>query len=330
MKLSHVLTGTLAALGFVSAAVSAQAADKVIFGSNWRAQAEHGGYYQAVAEGIYAKYNLDVEVRQGGPQVNHPQLLAAGRIDFNMGSNIFEDLNFVQSNVPMVNVAAIFQKDPQVLIAHPGAGNDSLAAMKGKPILISKTAVTTYWTFLKATYGFTDDQIRPYTFNPGPFLADKNAIQQGYVTSEPLAIEKAGKFKPVVHLLADQGYGSYSTTIQTSKKLITEKPQLVQRFVDATIEGWYSYLNGNNAKANALIKKDNPEMDDEQIAYSIAKMKEYGIVDSGDAKTLGIGAMTDKRWKDFFDFSVKANLYPATLDYKAAYTTQFVNKKVGM
>jgi NitT/TauT family transport system substrate-binding protein len=328
MKFNIALTGALALATLTG--TPALALDKVTFGTNWRAQAEHGGYYQAVAEGIYAKYNLDVEIRQGGPQVNHPQLLAAGRIDFNMGSNIFEDLNFVQSGVPMLNVAAIFQKDPQVLIAHPGSGNDSLAAMKGKPILISKTAITTYWAFLKATYGFTDDQIRPYTFNPGPFLADKNAIQQGYVSSEPLAIEKQGKFKPVVHLLADQGYGSYSTTIQTTKKLAQEKPALVQRFVDATIEGWYSYLNGPNAKANALIKKDNPEMDDEQIAYSIAKMKEYGIVDSGDAKNLGVGAMTDKRWKEFFDFTVKANLYPASLDYKSAYTTQFVNKKVGM
>jgi NitT/TauT family transport system substrate-binding protein len=331
MNTNKFIRGAAATFILALAGTAAHAADKVIFGSNWRAQAEHGGYYQAVAMGIYAKYNLDVEIRQGGPQVNHPQLLAAGRIDFNMGSNVFEDLNFVQSNVPMVNVAAIFQKDPQVLIAHPGAGNDSLAAMKGKPILISKTAITTFWQFLKSTYGFTDDQIRPYTFNPAPFLADKSAIQQGYVTSEPLAIEKQGKFKPVVHLLADQGYGSYSTTIQTTKKLVQEKPQLVQRFVDATIEGWYSYLNSADvSKANALIKKDNAEMDDEQLAYSIAKMKEYGIVDSGDAKAMGVGAMTDKRWKDFFDFTVKAGLYPANLDYKSAYTLQFVNKKVGM
>jgi NitT/TauT family transport system substrate-binding protein len=311
-------------------ATSANAADKVTFGTNWRAQAEHGGYYQALATGIYAKHGLNVEIRQGGPQVNHPQLLAAGRIDFNMGANIFEDLNFLQSDVPTVNIAAIFQKDPQVLIAHPGQGHDSLAAMKGKPILISKAAVTTYWQFLKLKYGFSDDQIRPYTFNPGPFLADKSAIQQGYLSSEPFVIEREGKFKPVVHLLADQGYNTYSTTIQATRKLVAEKPDLVQRFVDATILGWYSYLYGDPSPGNALIKKDNPEMTDDTIANGIALMKQYGIVDSGDAKRLGIGAMTDERWKEFFDFTVQAKLYPASLDYRQAYSLRFVNKKVGM
>ncbi len=326
-----ILRGTAAALALILLQLPvALAADKVTFGTNWRAQAEHGGYYQAVATGIYKKYDLDVDVRQGGPQINHPQLLVAGRIEFNMGANVFESLNFIDSKVPMTTVAAIFQKDPQVLIAHPGVGNDSLTAMKGKPILISKTAITSYWQFLKVAYGFTDDQIRPYTFNPAPFLADKNAIQQGYVTSEPLAVEKQGKFKPVVHLLADQGYSSYSTTIQTSMKLAKENPGLVQRFVDASIEGWYSYLYGDPSRANAMIKKENPDMDDEQIAYSIAKMKEYGIVDSGDAKTMGVGAMTDARWKEFFDFTVKAGVYKADLPYKDAYTTQFVNRKVGM
>lgn len=311
------------------AAGAVQAQDKVTFGTNWRAQAEHGGWYQAVGAGIYKKHGLDVEIRQGGPQVNHPQLLAAGRIDFNMGTNSFESLNYAESGVPMITVASLFQKDPQILMAHPGMGLDNMAALKGKPILVSKTAVTTYWQFLKVAYGFTDDQIRPYTFNLGPFLADKNSIQQGYVSSEPLAAIKAG-LQPVVHLLADQGYNSYSTTIQTSAKLIAEKPDLVQRFVNATIEGWYSYLYGDPTPGNVLIKKDNPEMDDQQIAYGIAKMKEYGIVDSGDAKTLGIGAMTDARWALFAEQMTKAGVYKAGLDVKKAYTLRFVNKKVGM
>jgi NitT/TauT family transport system substrate-binding protein len=320
---------TLAA-GLMTLAGSAQALDQVTFGTNWKAEAEHGGFYQAVATGIYEKYGLEVTIRAGGPQVNHAQLLAAGRIDFNMGGNVFEAFNYVQNDVPMVVVAATFQKDPQILMAHPGQGYASLADLKGQPILISQDARTTFWEWLKVAYGYSDDQIRPYTFNPAPFLADPAAIQQGYLTSEPFAVEREGGFTPQVFLLADGGYDTYSTTIETSWQLVQDNPDLVQRFVDASIEGWYSYLYGDPAPANALIKADNPEMTDEQIAYSIAKLKEYGIVDSGDAGEQGIGAMTDQRWQHFFQFAADAGLYPADLDLTRAYTLQFVNRQVGM
>jgi len=246
-----------------------------------------------------------------------------------MGSNCFSALNYVKNNIPMVCVGTVFQKDPQVLIAHAGQGNDSLAAMKGKPIMISPVARAGYWQFLRVKYGYSDDQIRTYTFNMAPFLADKSAIQQGFVTSEPFKLEKAGA-KLVVHLLADGGYSSYATTIETSWKLVNEKPEVVQRFVNGTIEGWYSYLYGDGTPANALIKKDNPEMTDDQIAHSLATLKKYGIVDSGDAEKLGIGAMSDARWKDFHATMVEAGLYTADLDLKRAYTLQFVNKKHGM
>ena len=320
-----------AALAAILAAGAAQAQQpvKLTFQSNWRAQAEHGGYYQAVATGIYAKNGLDVTVRPGGPQMNNPQLLAAGAIDFSMGSDSFNGLNFVRNNIPLIVVASIFQKDPRVLIAHPGQGNDSLAQLKGKPILIASASRNNYWQFLRSKYGYTDDQIRPYTFNMAPFLADKATIQQGFLTSEPLKAQKAG-IKPVVHLLADNGYVSYATTLETRQQLVKERPDVVQRFVNATLEGWYSYLYGDRSAANALIKKDNPEMDDEQLAYSHAKMLEYGIVDSGDALKLGIGAMTEARWKEFTETMVKAGVYPADIDYTKAYTTQFINKGHGM
>ncbi len=211
----------------------------------------------------------------GGPQVNNPQLLAAGQVDFNVGASSFAALNYVQAGVPVVTVAAIFQKDPQVLIAHPGQGNDTLEALKGKPILIAPAARATFWNFLRIRYGYTDDQIRTYTFNMAPFLADKKAIQEGYLTSEPYTLEKAG-VKPVVHVLADHGFDSYSTTIECTRKLVETRPDLVQRFVDASIEGWYSYLYGDPAPANALIRRDNPEMTDDLIAYGIAAMRSTG------------------------------------------------------
>jgi NitT/TauT family transport system substrate-binding protein len=303
---------------------------RIRFATDWRAQAEHGGFYQAVATGIYEKHGLDVTIRPGGPQVNHAQLLAAGQIDFNMGGNVFGAFNYVLNDIPMVTVAATFQKDPQILMAHPDQGFRTLADLKGRPILISQDARTTYWEWLKAEFGFTDDMIRPYTFNPAPFLADPGAIQQGYLTSEPFAVEREGGFVPQVFLLADAGYDTYSTTIETSWRLVEKNPDLVQRFIDGTIEGWYSYLYGDPAPGNALIKADNPEMTDAQIAYSIAKLKEYGIVDSREAEQLGIGAMTDERWRNFFRFAADAGLYPKDLDLARAYTLQFVNKKVGM
>ncbi len=319
----------LTLLGVALALPGAASAESVAFGTDWKAEAEHGGFYQAIATGIYKRYGLDVTLRPGGPQVNHAQLLAAGVLDFNIASNSFVPLNFVREQIPMVAVAAIFEKDPSVLIAHPGQGDDSLAALKGRPIMISGDTRVTSWLFLKQKFGYTDDQIRPYSFSVAPFLADKKAIQQGYLTSEPFIIEKEG-VHPVVLLLADAGYGSYGALIETSEKLVRDKPDLVQRFVDASIEGWYSYLQGDPAPGNALIKHDNPEMTDALIAYGMEKMKAYGIVDSGEAKQNGIGAMSEARWRDFFDTVVKAGLYPAEMDFRKAYTLQFVNKKVGL
>jgi len=300
--------------------------DKVNFGTNWFAQAEHGGFYQAVATGIYQAHGLEVTLQMGGPQVNGTQLLMGGAVDFFMGSGA-DAIQAIAEGIPKVTVAAFFQKDPQVLIAHPGQGHDSLPKLKGVPILISAGANTTFWPFLKSKYGFTDDQKRPYNFNIGPFLLDKSMVQQGYLSSEPFQIKRSGGFEPVVILLADDGYRPYSTTIETRKDLVEKQPDLVQRFVDASIKGWYSYFR-DPAPGNELIKKANPEMTDDQLAYSVAKMKQYGIVVSGEAEKLGIGAMTDDRWKEFFDSMTTAQMFQPNTNYKEAYTLQFVNKGV--
>nr|WP_294507550.1 ABC transporter substrate-binding protein [uncultured Rhodopila sp.] len=308
----------------------ARANDKITFGLDWKAEAEYGGYYQAVATGIYARHGLDVTIREGGPQVNHTQLLIAGRLDFNIASNAFLALNFVKEAIPFRAVASIYQKDPAVLIAHPGQGNDSFAALKGKPIMLSGDTRIGWWNFLKTKFGYSDSQIRPYTFNLAPFLADKTAIQQGYLGSEPFSIKEQAHFDPVVLLVADAGFQGYAGLIVTSDKRIAEQPDLVQRFVDASIEGWYSYLGGDPAPGNALIKAANPEMTDALIAYGISSMKAHGIVESGDAATLGIGAMRAERWQEFYDASVEQGLYPKGLDVTKAYTLQFVNRKVGL
>jgi len=323
------MTAAACALSLALTAGPALAADKLSFGTNWLAQVEHGGFYQAVAEGLYAADGLDVSIKMGGPQINTAQLLIAGALDFAIVSNSFIPLNAVKEGAPYVAVAGIFQKDPQVLIAHQAMGYKTLADLKGKPILISTDAWDSYWKFLKVKFGFTDDQGRPYTFSMAPFLADKTVIQQGYVTSEPLLIKAAGG-DPQTFLLADFGYTSYAAVLMTSKKLVTEKPELVQHFVNASIKGWYGFLHGNNDKAVAMIMKDNPDYTAKTAVDSTAALKAAGIVESGDTATLGIGAMTDARWKDFFDTMVQAKVYPADFDYKKAYTLQFINKKVGM
>ena len=295
--------------------------EEVVFGTNWYAQAEHGGFYQAVATGIYQKSGLDVTIKMGGPQVNGTQLLMGGVVDFFMGFGA-DAIKAVEAGIPKITVAAIFQKDPQVLIAHPGVGVKSIEDLKGKSIYISAAANTTFWPFLKAKYGFSDAQKRPYNFNVAPFITDKESAQQGYLSSEPLKVEQKGGFKPVVFLLADYGYNPYANTIETRQKLVNEKPDLVQRFVDASIKGWYSYLE-NPEPGNKLIKKDNPEMTDEQLTYSLEKIREYGLLTSGDTV---IGDMTESRWGSFFEEQVKAGVFKANTDYKKAFTLKFINK----
>jgi NitT/TauT family transport system substrate-binding protein len=309
---------------------TAQTLDKVTFGTNWVAEAEHGGFYQALADGTYRKYGLDVTILPGGPNANNRMLLTVGKIDFFMSANTLQAFDAVTQNVPVVDIAAMFQKDPQVLLAHPAPAISSLEDLKRLTIFVSREGMTSYYQWLKADYGFKDSQTKPYTFNPQPFLADKASAMQGYVTSEPFAVEQQGKFKPTIFLLADNGFSAYSTLIEARRDLVDKKPGLVQRFVDASIIGWYNYLYGDNTPANALIKKQNPEMTDQLLAYSVAKMKDYGIVDSGDALTLGIGAMTDARMKDFFDKMVRAGVAKPDLDYRKSYTLQFVDKKVGL
>lgn len=300
---------------------------KASFGTNWVAQAEHGGFYQSVADGTYAACGLDVTIVPGGPSVNNQAQMLAGKIDFYMGGEL--DAFFaVQQDLPFLNVAAMFQKDPPVILTHPGIAK-TFDGLKKLKLFISDGGYTGFYAWMMSI-GFTAEQRAVYTFNSAPFIADQNSGMQGYVTSEPFSVAKEAGFKPDLWLLADNGYTSYSTTIQALKDTVGKKPEVVKCFVDGSVKGWYTYLYGDNKAANDLIKKDNPDMTDDSIAFSIETMKSAGIVDSGDTETLGIGAMTDEKMADFYAKMVKAGVIPDGIDIKKSYTLAFVNKKVGM
>lgn len=324
MTLGGVAASTLAPVR----RVRAQPLDKVSYQTNWRAQAEHGGFYQAVATGIYKEHGLDVEVRQGGPQLDVNALLLSGRADV-VETDAFRVFNFARDNIPGLAISSMFQKDLRALLSHPGVGNDTLPALKGKPILIGAAGRTSFWQWLKVKYGYTDEQIRPYTFNLAPFLADKTVSQQGFVTSEPFAMRKAG-VDPVIHLLADHGFHNLPSIQLCLPRLAAEKAEVMQRFVDASAKGWKSYLTGDASAANALIKRDNPDMTDDKIAYSIQVMNKAGIVGGGDAAKLGIGAITAEHWMSFYRDMVDCGALPAGWVVDKLFTTKFVNKKVAM
>ena len=325
---SQMACGLMAAMLCAS---GAHGQEKITFATNWKAQAAHGGFYQAVADGTYRKYGLDVTIQQGGPQVNNRPLLAAGRIDFLMTGNLLHSFDNVKNGIPTVVVAAIFQKDPQALIAHPGQGYEKFESLKQAPTaLIAKDGQFSWWQWLKVRHGFRDEVLRPYNYNLGAFLQDPKAIQQGYSVAEPIYVENQAKFKPVVHLLADHGFSTYSTLIEARQETVTSKPDLVQRFVDASILGWVNYLYGDRRAASALMMKDNPEMSTAEMEASVALMKQQGIVDSGESLTLGIGAMNAARVADFYEQMSKAGLYKTgDVDLSRVVTTKFVNRKVG-
>ena len=320
------LSATLISSGFAGA----QAQDKVTFATNWLAQAEHGGYYQAIADGTYAEYGLDVTIMQGGPQSPGRPMLVSGQVQFYMGGATGA-INAVKEGIPTIALAAIFQKDPQILMSHPGKFATFPELAGASKYILSADGFSSYFSWMKAEWpDFVDEKYEPYQFNPASFLSDDAAIQQGYLTSEPLAVEKAAGFKPKVFLLADNGYEPYSTTITAMKPWLDAHKDIAKRFVEASIIGWTNYLYGDNTAANELIKADNPEMTDDQIAFGIEKMKEYGIAVSGDAETKGIGCMTDAAWTNFYDSMVKVGVFEAGIDVKQAYTTEYVCKGLGV
>ncbi len=307
------------------ALVGAQPLRRVVFGTNWIAQPEHGGFYQAVADGTYARLGLEVVIRPGGPQVNNRILLPVGQIDFFMGGNLIPAFLAVENNIPTMIVAAMFQKEPQAIFVHPGQGLDTFESLKGIDLLISQVGLASFFRWMEAEHGFSRARVRPYTFNSAPFCANQRLGQQGYVTAEPFGIRRNCGFDPVSYLLADHGFDTYATTIEARRSMVVEEPDVVRRFVEGSIRGWASYLDGNPEPGNALIKRDNPDMSDGQIAFSHEALKRYSILRSSETERLGIGAMTDQHMASFAQKLVRSGILKADTDITRAYTLAFVN-----
>ena len=320
-QLKNIAAGLTLSFGAAAGFVQAEELTPVTVATTWYAQAEHGGFYAAKAMGIYEKHGLDVTIKMGGPQVNNVQLLMGGSVDFIMGYSL-QSLNAVNQGIPLVTVAAFFQKDPQSLVVHEGVCNDSLEAMKGKSMRVPTAGRVAYWPWLKTEYGYTDDQLQAYDYSFAPFIQDDQTIQQGYVTNDGFFLDQAG-VKGKSLLLANYGWEAYAATLDTTADRIEENPEVVQKMVAATAEGWKAYFE-NPAPANALIKEDNPEMQDALLAYSHAKMQEEGILLSGAAEDGRYGMMTLERWQAFFEDMVEAGTLPEDLDWKKAFDLSYI------
>lgn len=319
-----------AAAAAAAGPAAAQDLTEMSFGTNWVAQAEHGGYYQAVADGTYEACGLDVTIVPGGPQVNNRALMLAGKIDFSMGGNLLQAFSAVREGIPLRVVAAHFQKEPQVILTHPGAvrGFEDLKSLD--TLFLGDNGYQSYYQWMISAFGFKPELRKPYTFNPAPFIADPRSGQQGYITSEPFAVEREGGFKPDIYMLSDAGFSTYATTVETMQETIDETPEAVKCFVEGSAIGWANFLYGDPSAAFEMIQADNPDMTMEQLEYSRDALKEYGIVDSGDALELGIGGMTDATIKDFYDKMVEAGVAEPGLDLSKVYTLEFANTGAGL
>ncbi|MCJ9428912.1 ABC transporter substrate-binding protein [Kordiimonas sp. A6E486] len=302
-------------LSLILTAAAPAAADTAIsFATDWKAQAEHGGFYEALAKGYYKAEGLDVRIRPGGPQTDLPRLMAAGAINIGMASNSFQPINLLAAGADVKVVMTSFQKDPQVLMVHPEVPAKSLSDLKGMPIFISDSAIATFWPWLQTKFGYDNRQIRKYSYSLAPWLVNKNSVQEGYLSSEPYSAEKAG-VKPKVFLFADAGYPGYAGMVMVRGEYLQAHEAAVRAFVKASIHGWQDYIWGDPSAGNALILKDNPEMTPGLIAYARKAMLENAMLGDRDK----VGVMSDARWQRFYSEMSGLGIVAKGLDVKKAY-----------
>lgn len=262
---------------------------KVVLQTDWFPQAEHGGFYQALAKGFYREAGLDVEILSGGPGVAIKLAVAKGQADF--GMNRSDDIIMaVSQGMPLLIVGAVLQHDPEALLVHESSPVKSLADLNGRTVIAPPSM--TWIPYVQKKYGVKFDLTRT-NYSLAIFLADKNTIQQCIVTSEPYyAAQRGVRVRTVA--LADEGYDPYHTII-CRRELARTSPELVRAFLAASIRGWRDYLEGDPAPANELILKRNAEMSPGQIAFSREALITRKLVAGDGAKGEGIGRISTAR-----------------------------------
>lgn len=307
-------------LAVLALPAAAQNLVPLTFQLNWLPEGEHCGFFEAQAAGVYSAAGLDVTLLPGGPEVNASLLVAGGRADLGMGSS-FAQMNLMTGGVDAVTVAAFFQKSPQTLVAHPGQGIDSLDDLLGRKIMVANFSRQEFWQFLKAEYGFSDDQLEPYAYSAAPFLADTTAVQQGYVTEDAFLLGSEMPAPPVSILLADYGWTDYATTVFGMRDWIAANRETVAAFLEATATGYARCLDGRATAGKAAILAANPDQGPDLLEFKLQQMRDLALV-TGDG-TLPIGAMTADRWTAFADSMIAAGLVPAGFDITPGYDLTF-------
>ena len=289
------------------ASAAGGALPKVRFKTDWHPQAEHGGFYQAVARGFYRESGIDVDIVPGGPGVPVSQIVLSGQVDLAMGRSD-DMIAWVSKGLPFVVVGVYMERDPQAILVHEESPVRTFADLNNRTVM--GVAGSNWIDYIKLHYHI-DFRLIPSNFGIAQFMADKDFIQQCFVTNEPYFVRKNGGH-PRTLLMSDSGFNPYRV-IYTTQRYLREHPAEVRAFVAASLRGWDDFMNGDPSPAKALISKANENMPGEFMDYSIKALRDYHIVagraDLGERP----GLMTRRRMQEQVDDLLQLKLIPELL-----------------
>lgn len=289
------------------------------------AGALHGGFYQAIATGAYERRGLNVEILAGPSGADIPALLAASAVELAIGRDSFLPMRLIAERAPVKAVAAFLQKDPVVLMAHPGQELEDLTVLRGRRILMEPADQAGFWTWLRARFDLAADQAQAGApeDNLKAFRADPESVLIGRATDGASSlVAPAVGFAPLVLTPAEDGYPSYSSLVLAPNAFARDNAQALRDFIAASVEGWRDYVHGEGAKGDALIRRANPDLSQRRLDAARQTLRAEAMVDGGDAALYGLGTMTPERWQAFADQTQTA--YSAPPDWREAFTIQYL------
>jgi NitT/TauT family transport system substrate-binding protein len=317
-----VFTACLLALIAGSTPLPAQqAADaplkKISLLLDWYPQAEQGGYYYAVVNGLYKKAGLDVDIIPISPNVVGGAQLMTGRVQFSLTTSA-DVLTARSRGLPLVAVMAAMQHDPKGVIVHAESPIHSFADLDGHALAVAPGSA--WFRYIVQKYHLSHIQENRLTLNNAYFLHDPNYSQECYVTAEPYFIEKSGQ-KVRTLLVKDTGFDNYRV-VATSDSFLANNKDVVKAFVAATIAGWQGYFKDPTA-TDAEIKKRNPEMTQGQMDYTFKVLVDDHFIDGDASHGETIGQINMTRVKDQYQILRSLNVLPDDFDYTKAFDTEY-------